>query len=594
MLELQAVAYAYPQGAAASAPADSAGASAALRGVSLTVRPGERLAVLGPNGSGKSTLLRVMAGQLRPDAGGVLLDGVPMDGARGLGLLRRSVGVVGQDPDDQMVASTVFEEAAFGPCNLGLPLDEVRSRTLRALEACGLAGFERREVATLSGGQRQRLAIAGALAMRPAYLLCDEPCSMLDPQARRDVLAVLGEMSARGCAVVHATHELEEALACDRAVVVEKGRVVWEGAPAGLLLDDAALDRAVCLLTPWLEAARSLVGAGLLPADAPFGDPAACAALVARAGKRAVRRARAVVGVQGAGGAWAAAGAPGTLEASPGTSREPRLSAAPPDSAAGLRVRGAWFSYSRPMRGHEPAWAVRDADLEVAPGATVLVAGRTGSGKSTLARLAAGLLRPARGEAWVDGAPARAGGVGYAFQRAEDQLFAATVLDDVAFGPANLGCTRDEARRRAVRALERVGLDPGVFGEASPFALSGGQMRRAALAGVLAMEAPYVVFDEPTAGLDAGGMARLAAVLDGLTADGAGVAVVSHDVARLAALSDRAVVLDGGRVAWSGPACALPADALADAGLVPDGLACFARALDGVAAGEGAGDGGRR
>ena len=492
VLELHDIAYGYP--CAAGAPLDIGAEAGALRGVDLRVAPGERVALLGPNGSGKSTLLRCACMRLAPAAGHIALDGRAIGCGPGVDELRRRVGYVGQDPDDQMVATTVFEEVAFGPCNLGLSVEEVRDRAARALAVCDLVGFDMRDVATLSGGQRQRVALAGVLAMQPDYLLLDEVCSMLDASARAGVLAAVGRAAEAGCGVLWVTHELGEVLDFDRAVVLDAGCVAWEGTPAALARDSAAIERAAC----FLPTAMNDLGVG-------------CAR-----GLSAIRCGEAA------------------------------------DLASSLVVEGARHAYRRGRA--VVARALDGVDLALGRGEVVVLAGRTGSGKSTLAHVAAGLLSPDEGVARLAGIPVRAGEVGFAFQRCAEQLFADTVLDDVAFGPRNRGCTKAQARASAERALARVGLDPLRFGAVSPFALSGGQMRRAALAGVLALEAPFVVLDEPTVGLDARGAQGIARVVGELSAEGVGVLVVTHDVARVAPFASRAVLLDAGRAVWTGPA----------------------------------------
>ena len=199
--------------------------------------------------------------------------------------------------------------------------------------------------------------------------------------------------------------------------------------------------------------------------------------------------------------------------------------------------------------------ALSDVTLTVEVGQTVLVVGETGSGKSTLLRLAAGLMKASAGTATIDGEPLTAkaarGRVGLVFQDAESQLFADTVRADVEFGPRNLGAGDEEALKVARDALQSVGLDPDTYGDRSPFALSGGEARRAAIAGVLAMNPRYVLADEPTSGLDASGRRAVGEVLIAACAH-AGVVIVTHSPEEFLDVADAVVILSGGRCVWSG------------------------------------------
>ncbi len=226
-----------------------------------------------------------------------------------------------------------------------------------------------------------------------------------------------------------------------------------------------------------------------------------------------------------------------------------------------LTVERAGFVY-----GRGTAYSSRALDgisLTVSPGEVVLVLGATGSGKSTLLRLAAGLAPPSEGRVLVDGvdtagpdASRLRGRVGLVFQRPEAQLFAETVAEDLAFGPRNLGRSERDARADADEALEAVGLDPEAFGRRSPFTLSGGEARRVAIAGVLAMRPAYLLLDEPTAGLDARGRAAVLGVVAEAKRRG-GVAVVTHDAEELLPLADTVLVLEGGSPVFVGPAAEL-------------------------------------
>jgi energy-coupling factor transport system ATP-binding protein len=235
-----------------------------------------------------------------------------------------------------------------------------------------------------------------------------------------------------------------------------------------------------------------------------------------------------------------------------------------------LRTAGLEYVYSRGTAWAQPA--LTQVDVSIERGEVVLIAGSTGSGKSTLLRLLAGLLEPTAGAIELDGAPlttsAARGVVGLLFQDAEAQLFAETVLDDVAFGPRNLGFAESEVAASANQALIEAGLDPEQFGGRSPFALSGGEARRAALAGILAMRPSYLLLDEPTAALDASGREAVLSAVKRLR-ERAGVLVVSHDLEEFLGIADRVLVLHEGAVSFWGATDELLAspEAFARAGL---------------------------
>lgn len=243
--------------------------AAALGGVSLTLKPGEVVAVLGANGSGKSTLARMANGLLLPQSGRVTVDEFDTRDPEAIRRIRERIGMVFQRPDDQIVATTVEDEVAFGPENLGLPREELRRRVDEALAAVGLVGMEQREPHLLSGGQKQRLAIAGALAMRPAYLIVDEPTSMLDPQGRSEVLGIFEELRRQGHGFLHVTHNLADVLHADSAIVLDHGRVRFSGGMAEVLRQPQLLAECGLDVPPILLLAEELRALGApVPAEA--------------------------------------------------------------------------------------------------------------------------------------------------------------------------------------------------------------------------------------------------------------------------------------------------------------------------------------
>ena len=203
----------------------------ALRGVSLTIDRGEFVAIIGPNGSGKSTLARHLNGLLLPTAGQVWVDGLLTADPSHLPAIRQRVGMVFQNPDNQLVASTVEEDVAFGPENLAVPPDEIRRRVDHAVAIVGLTDYMTHPPHMLSGGQKQKVAIAGALATQPDCIVFDEPNSMLDPPGRQQVLDTIHGLNAEGMTIVLITQSMDEAATAKRVVVMNAGRIVLDGPP---------------------------------------------------------------------------------------------------------------------------------------------------------------------------------------------------------------------------------------------------------------------------------------------------------------------------------------------------------------------------
>ncbi len=229
---MEAQAYIRVQGVEYRYPLEDGRHVAALRGIDLAVERGEFVAIVGPNGSGKSTLARHFNALLLPTAGQVWVDGLPTSDPRHTWAIRRRVGMVFQNPDNQFVASTVEEDVAFGPENEGLPSGEIRRRVDDALNLVGLTSYRTRPPALLSGGQKQLVAIAGVLATRPACIVLDEPTSMLDPANRRQVLEVIRQLNAEEqITLVLVTQSMEEAAIARRVLVMHAGQLVLDDAP---------------------------------------------------------------------------------------------------------------------------------------------------------------------------------------------------------------------------------------------------------------------------------------------------------------------------------------------------------------------------
>jgi len=213
----------------------------ALAGVDLDIPDGARVAVVGPNGSGKTTLLRHMNGLLPPRGGEVRVDGMSTADPSALPGIRQALGMVFQNPDNQLVGMTVEEDVAFGPENLRLPSREIRKRVDRALETVGLADFAERPPHTLSSGEKQLAAVAGVLAMGPRHIALDEPTAYLDPAGRRKVLRVIDKLHEQGISIIHVTHDMDEAAFAEQVVVMDRGRIRMQGPPSEVFQKTAEL-----------------------------------------------------------------------------------------------------------------------------------------------------------------------------------------------------------------------------------------------------------------------------------------------------------------------------------------------------------------
>ncbi len=556
-------------------------AAPALRDVSLTIRAGEHVCILGGNGSGKSTLLQLMNALLLPGSGAARIFGIDACDPANAAAIRRQAAMVFQHPEDQMTTSIVADDIAFGPENLGVPSEQIARRVTEALAAVGMDDYADADPADLSGGQQQRIAIAGALAMEPKMLLLDEPSAMLDTAGRQMIQRTLSQLNARGMTIVHVTHFMDDALRAQRVVIMDRGRVAFDGTPRDAFADASLVRRLGLELPVYLEISQQLRDAGV--DVAPTTDPRELARSLAAAMRprspRQPKPARMPKGAVGGSGRPDAVATPATCT----DIREEAGNARPDPVAAAhgaIEFEDVSFSYAsarsprKRARSRLPLFhplrdratdrgplALAQANFRIEPGCAVALIGHTGSGKSTTMELACALKVPAAGTVSVDGIDtarlderrALRRRIGYVSQLPERQLFAETVFDDIAFGPRNLGCDEREVGRRVRSALAACGIQPDqALLERSPFALSGGQQRCVALAGVLAMEPSTIVLDEPMAGLDPAGRAHLAALLQQLKQAGKTLLMVTHSMDDVAALADRAIVLDHGTVVADG------------------------------------------
>ncbi len=513
-------------------------AEPALSAVSMNVREGEFLAVLGHNGSGKSTLAKLLNALYLPTEGRVTVCGMDTQDEAHLWDIRQRAGMIFQNPDNQIVATVVREDVAFGLENLGVPHDEMVARIDEALSAVRVTEKADSAPHLLSGGQKQRVAIAGILAMQPSVIIADEATAMLDPSGRAEVLKTIRRLNReKGITVVWITHFMEEAAQADRIVVMSKGSVAIEGTPREVFQQVEAL-RELHLDVPHMtDLAQDLALDGL-----PIRRDVLTVAEMADEVERLIPK---------------SAKCPAL----------PREDAAPVSSPA-LETRRLTHTYA--AGSALQSTAIRDVDMAIGEGEFVCIVGHTGSGKSTLVQHLNGLLKPTSGEIFVEGENLHGDKVdkrrirqkvGLVFQYPEYQLFEETVAKDIAFGPRNQGLDAQEIDRRVRRAMSHVHLDYEKYAARSPFELSGGQMRRVAIAGVIAMEPHILILDEPAAGLDPKGRDRILTMLEDVHKMGVTVVMVSHSMDDCARLASRMVVMSKGSVAAVGT----PRDLFADA-----------------------------
>lgn len=235
----------------------------ALKGIDLTIKKGEYLTIIGPNGSGKSTLAKLFNGLLLPTEGQVLVNGMNTSDEKFLWEIRQKVGLVFQNPDNQLVATIVEEDVAFGPENLGLEPTVIRKRVDEALDLVDMAEYRNFAPHNLSGGQKQRVAIAGIIAMRPDCIVFDEPTAMLDPLGRREVLDTIRMLNEEGMTVIYITHFMEEVMGSDRVIILQEGKIIGEGAPADIFKDTELIKEADLEIPEVLYLVYRLQKAGL-------------------------------------------------------------------------------------------------------------------------------------------------------------------------------------------------------------------------------------------------------------------------------------------------------------------------------------------
>ena len=496
----------------------------AVDGASLTIGEGEYVALLDANGSGKSTMAKLLDVLEMPNEGDITVFGIDTKDDDKFWDIRRNTGCVFQNPDNQIVGTTVEEDVAFGPENIGIPNPELSERVENALKYVGLFDKKERQTAKLSGGQKQKLAIAGVLAMSPKFLLLDEATAMLDPVSRDEFLALVEKLVRENkISVLTITHDMTEASRTDKVYIMEKGKITLEGAPQDVLNNvpemlEAGLDSPIYSKLLW--EIKNATGLNYSLEDA--------------------KTIRSALRFLGAHFTDAKIKAP---------------SAKPKYDETLISVKN--LSYAYDDKGPK---ALKNIDLDIKKGELLALVGRSGCGKTTLITHMNGIIRP-QGEGKVEfhyGDTVLSTSkkkeikqirqkVGLVFQYPEYQLFEETVYKDIAYGPKKMGMKDDELDKAIRDAAKQVGLDDEVL-EKSPFELSGGQQRRVALAGVIAMKPEVLVLDEPAAGLDSRGRREMFKTISELKKNGTTIVLVTHYMDEAYEHADRICTMKDGMI----------------------------------------------
>ncbi len=514
LIEVDQVSYSHPVPGGPPHPA--------LNEISFQVNQGEHIAIVGANGSGKTTLARHLNALLIPDSGKVRIDGLDTRDRSNHMKIHQKVGVVFQSPQEQMIATSIEEDVAFGPENLGLSTPEIQHRVKAALEQVGMWDQRGRSPQHLSAGQMQRVALAGILAMQPACVIFDESTAMLDPFGREDVLRNIQSLKKSGITVIMITHFMEEASLADRIIGLYQGKVRFDGSPEELFTNDPLvksmnLDKPRVLwfakqLSPWIPTLNNPLNVDQFRQQiTPRSTPQQFSQLPDHHFFR--------------------------------NNQE--------DLVTGNNISFTYLQ-NTPL-AHQ---ALENINFNVRKGSVHGLIGATGSGKSTLLQHFNGLYIPQSGSLKVG--PFNVNHdtdllqlrryTGMVFQNPNYQLFEQYVGDEIAYGLKLLGLAGGELRERVKIAMSQVGLDFEEFKDRMTFALSGGEKRKVALASTLVLDPSLLLLDEPTAGLDPIARREILGQMVRVHNEGKTLVVSSHQLEDLALLTDHVTLLSKGKV----------------------------------------------
>lgn len=535
-----------------------------LDDLNIEVEPGDFIAILGHNGSGKSTFAKHLNALLLPDEGNIYIDGEDTKSVEELWKIREKCGMVFQNPDNQIVGVTVEEDVGFGPENLGVKTEKIWDRIKDSLTKVDMYKYRKKSPNHLSGGQKQRVAIASSLAMKPKCIVLDEPTAMLDPQGRKEVMDIIKSLNENeNITVILITHHMNEAIMAKKVVVIDDGKIALQGTPRDVFSNVEQIKKLKLDMPQIMELSYELYKCGKFDRYDILTIDEFVKEIEKISNSQNDKDMADIADKEDAEDTEDTEDAEDTedikdkedtkdtedtedVEDTRNKSIEPILS---------LRNVSLKYEENTSME----VKALDDISLDIYNDEFIGIIGHTGSGKSSLVQVMNGLIKANSGEVTYKGENIRDKSfdkkrlhldVGLVFQYPESQLFEETVLKDVMFGPLNKGMSEEEAKKAAKEALEMLGIGENYYND-SPFELSGGEKRRIAIAGVLAMNPEIIILDEPTAGLDPMSRNNLLNSLKRLQTDKAKtIIIVSHNMEDMANYVERLIVMNDGRVVF--------------------------------------------
>jgi energy-coupling factor transport system ATP-binding protein len=488
----------------------------ALEGINLNIKLGESIGIIGPTGAGKSTLCACIAG-LVPNLvkcdefnGEVIVNGLNTK-EKSVAEICQHVGIVFQDYESQLFRTTVLLEAAFGPENLGLNIEEIKERVENALKWTRLTGMEKKYTFALSGGQKQRLAIASVLSMLPSILVLDEATSDLDPIGKYEIYEIIKNLKKeKPITLIMVDHHLDRITEIvDRVIVLNNGKTIYDGKPREIF-----------------SKVDELIEMGLAPPQ------------VTEFFHRMNYNKEYPINIQ-----EAIMNTPSKWKVKPLIEKEVKKYSNIP----AIEVIDVWHSY-------EPnIWALKNINLKIYDGEFIGLIGQNGSGKTTLAHLIAGIMSPTKGKIKLFGEDVtkqtilkRGRIVGYVFQNPDYQIFSNTVKEELEFGPLQLKLPREEIEKRVKHVMKVLNIED--IANEDPFFLNKANRQRVAVGSVLTLNPKIIILDEPTTGLSPGETRKIMELAKDLNNMGVTVITITHDMWVVAEYCERTIVLHQGEI----------------------------------------------